>query len=684
MSLRSCTSKWLLIVWGVFGLLEVFEARAQQVRGAPPGALERAIRRDIPLTNAIRRALAAGTRDSTGRPGRNYWQLWTDYRIDVRLDTASSRLFGREVVTVRNDSPDTLRQIGLRLDMNLFLWNAPRAAPWAPAEITDGMVITRMAVDGTPVNLAAPQGGRGATPGPLPNVIGLQSTVARINLATPVPPRASARLEIEWNHKVPGGPGSGHRMTQRWGDTLYQPTQWYPRVAVYDDLRGWDSELYLGPSEFYNNFGRFDVHIDVPAGWIVSGTGILQNPGEVLTVRARERLARVLESDTVVTIVGPDEVGPGRSTAAGERLVWHYVADTVNDFAWATARSYVWRASRATIPGKGPVPIYMVFLPGRTNLYVNAAAITRHALEFYSRLWIPYPFPQLTLQDGPSAGMEYPMVINSNQGAADHETGHQWWPMTVANNETWYGWMDEGFNQYMNILSAADSRGQPPDLDGLGMSYGRTSGNEAEPPLMWNANYAGPMYGFQTYQKTPLMLSMLGELVGDSTVWRAHREWARAWRFKHPSPWDWMFFMQRELGRDLGWFWYYWLFTTESVDASIQAVRQSGSRTVVTVRQDGQMPAPVVLRVQLGPGTMPVRVMPNARMVDSTTVEVTWPVDVWFSGSRTFDAVLDFGGRRVERAVLDPRCRFPDRDPSDNVWPRAVGGAGALPACAAR
>lgn len=684
MRLRSRRLQWLLIVWGACGLLGVLDARAQRVPGTTPGSGERAIRHDIPLTNAIRRALAAGTRDSTGRPGRNYWQLWTDYRIDVRLDTASSRLYGREVVTVRNDSPDTLRQIGLRLDMNLFLWNAPRAAPWAPAEITDGMVITRMAVDGTPVNLAAPQGGRGAPPAPLPNVTGLQSTVARVNLAAPVPPRASARLEIEWNHKVPGGPGSGHRMTQRWGDTLYQPTQWYPRVAVYDDLRGWDSELYLGPSEFYNNFGRFDVRIDVPAGWIVSGTGILQNPAEVLTARARERLARVLESDTVVTVVGPDELGPGRSTAAGERLVWHYVADTVNDFAWATARSYVWRASRATIPGRGPVPIHMVFLPGRANLYANAAAITRHALEFYSRLWIPYPFPQLTLQDGPSAGMEYPMVINSNQGAADHETGHQWWPMTVANNETWYGWMDEGFNQYMNILSAADSRGQPPNLDGLGMSYGRTSGNEAEPPLMWNANYAGPMYGFQTYQKTPLMLSMLGELVGDSAVWRAHREWARAWRFKHPSPWDWMFFMQRELGRDLGWFWYYWLFATESVDASIQAVRQSGTRTVVTVRQDGQMPAPVVLRVQLGPGTTPVRAMPNARMVDSATAEVTWPVDVWFSGSRTFDAVLDFGGRRVERIVLDPRCRFPDRDPSDNVWPRAGGGAGALPPCAAR
>jgi hypothetical protein len=399
----------------------------------------------------------------------------------------------------------------------------------------------------------------------------------------------------------------------------------------------------------------------------------------VLTARARERLARVLDSDSITTIVGPSEVGPGQSTAAGDRLVWHMVADSVNDFAWATARQFVWQATRATIPGKGRVPIHMVFLPGRAAQFANAGPIARHALEFYSKLWFPYQFPQLTLQDGPSAGMEYPMVINSNQGAADHETAHQWWPMVVSNNETWYGWMDEGFNQFMNILSDADREGKPPVLDGLGQSYGRTSGNEAEPPMMWNANYAGPQfYGFTTYQKTPLMLSSLGGVVGDSAVVRAHRAWANAWLYKHPSPWDYMFFMNRELKQDLGWFWYYWLFTTESVDGSIRDVTTAGTRTTVTVRQDGQMPSPVVLRVQLAPGGA-ARAVPNARMLDANTAEVTYPADVWFAGSRTFAATLDFG-RAIQQVTLDPSCRFPDREPADNVWPRSAGA----PACAPR
>ncbi len=559
---------------------------APPVRAQAPVRLpERAVRRDIPLTNTIRRAFAAGTRDSTGRPGRSYWQLRTDYTIHARLDPATQRITGRETVVVRNGSPDSLAQIVLRLDPNIFLGNTPQSATWVPAEVTDGMVITRLAIDGRAADLAqAPpptaQGARGIAEAEAARrargltVAGLRTTVARVTLDRRIAPGASATLEIEWNHKLPGGPGVGHRMTQRWADSLFQPTQWYPRVAVYDDLRGWNTELYLGPSEFYNNFGRFDVQLDVPAGWIVSGTGVLQNPEQVLTATARERLARVLDSDAVTTIVGPDEVGPGRATAApasGDRLVWHFVADQVNDFAWATARHFVWQATRATIPGKGPVPVHLVFAPERANLFANAGPVARHALEFYSKLWFPYPFPQLTLQDGPSAGMEYPMVINSNQGAADHETGHQWWPMVVSNNETWYGWMDEGFNQYMNVLSDADAAGRAPNFDGLGQSYGRRSGNESEPPMMWNANYAGPeSYGFTTYQKTPLMLSALGGVVGDSAVQRAHREWAQAWMWKHPSPWDYMFFMNRALGRDLGWFWYCWLFTTESVDGSIQ------------------------------------------------------------------------------------------------------------------
>lgn len=627
---------------------------------------QRVIRQDVPLTNAIRNAYETGTRDFSGKPGPNYWQLETDFTIHATLDPKTQTITGTEKILVHNNSQDDLDRIVLRLDHNIFRADVPRGYS-TPAEQTEGMVVTDIKVEGESIDLQAPTQGRNETS--KVRVTGLNRTVATIFLSQPIKAGSTTELEIAWNTKLPGGnDGRGHRMTQRFDSTLFQPTQWFPRLAKYDDLRGWETSPYLGPSEFFNNFGRFDVSITVPAGWIVSGTGLLQNPSEVLTPTAVQRLSLVLDSDAEVTIVGADEKVPGKETAAGEKLTWRFLAEKVNDFAFATSDRFIWKATRATIPTKGPVPIYMVYLPERANYFVNAGKITRHALEFYSKLWAPYPFPQLTLQDGPSSGMEYPMVINSNQGAADHETAHQWWPMMLGTNETRYGWMDEGFNQYMNILSDADEKGNSYNLDGLGQSYGRISGSEDEAPLMWSANEAGSGYGFQTYQKTPLMLSMLGGIVGDEAVINAMKKYTAAWAYKHPSPWDYIFFMNNELGQNLEWFWYYWLFTTESVKGSIQQVKTENGTTVVTVNQAGEMPSPVVLKVEFEQEGPAINAMSNAKIINPLTVEVTWPVSVWFNGNRTFDAVLNFGTRKIKKITLDPHGRFPDKNVTDNVW----------------
>ena len=658
---------------------------------SPTGAVgtvpERAIRRDIPLTNSIRRAFAAGTRDSTGRPGARYWQLWMDYKINVRLDPATSTVSGRQVATIYNRSDSTLTTVALRLEQNILGATAARLS--APTEATDGMRFTRLALNG--VALRVDDTTRAVIPGSTRRNRSLatmlrQRTVVLLPLPTPIPPRGTGTVEAEWSFRVPHVDANtrGDRGGS-WGDSLYQVAYWYPKVSVYDDLRagGWDTEPYLGPSEFYHNFGRYDVSIDVPSGWIVGATGVLQNPGDVLTPAARQRLSRVLDSDSVRSIVSVKERGPGRATREGSRLVWRFVADTANDFAFGTARDFVWDATRAVIPGRGPVPIHILYLAGHATQYASVGGIARHALQFYSGLLGPYLFPQLTFVDGPEGGMEYPMFLMSGAGAADHEVAHQWWPMMVGVNETWYPFMDEGFDEYVNILSEADANRVPPRLNGLGQSYGRVSGDETEAPQMWNANYGGPMYGFQAYQKAPMMLSSLGGIVGDAAVQRALGDFTKAWLFKHPSPWDFAFFMNNALGRDLGWFWYYWLFTTESVDGSIRNVSTAGPRTTVTVHQAGQMPSPVVLRVQFASTGPAVRQMTNSRMLDATTAVVSYPVDVWFTGSRTFDAVLDFGGRAIERITLDPDGRFPDGDTRDNVWPRTAARTTA-PAANAR
>ena len=648
-------------------LRELIADAPAHLRAGLPGG-RRSIRRDVPLTRTIRRGLADGTRALNGRPGPNYWQLRTDFDIKARLDVDTQTIHGDETIQVHNNSGDPLESLYLRLDHNLFRFGVPRGES-VPAENTDGMVVTRIVVDGKNVALTS----RNRRPVRRPGVAtarGLGRTVALVELAESIPPGRTAAVRITWRTKLPGGPGGyGHRMTQRWDDTLFQPTQWFPRLCKYDDMHGWMTSPYLGPSEFYNNYGSFDVELDVPGGWLVSATGTLQNADEVLSETVRQRLAKVTESDDEVTIVGEHERGAGKATAAGDRLKWRFHADLVNDFAWATARDYVWKATRATIPGKGPVPIHMLFLPSRARSYRGAGRITRHALEFYSDLWIPYEFPQLTMQDGPSAGMEYPMVINSNRGAADHETAHQWWPMMLGTNETMYGWMDEGFNSYMNILSGAHARGRAPNLDGRGQIYGRRVGDESEAPMMWSANYGGRQYGFVTYQKVPMMLAMLGGIVGDDQVQAGIKEYARAWLFKHPSPWDFAFFMTDYLERDLGWFWYYWLWSTATVDGSIQAVREEDGEVVVVVRQDGQMPSPVVVDVTFRQ-PRGVGGVVGAEALGPQKLRVTRPVDVWFDGGRVYELRLPAKLADLDRLELDPRGRFPDGLRGDNVWPR--------------
>jgi hypothetical protein len=219
----------------------------------------------------------------------------------------------------------------------------------------------------------------------------------------------------------------------------------------------------------------------------------------------------------------------------------------------------------------------------------------------------------------------------------------------------------------MNILSDAIYQKKNPTLDNVAVAWGKIAGVEALPPMMWDANFGGPAYGFVTYGKAPMMLASLGGVVGDSAVIHAMSEYAKTWRFKHPSPWDFMFFMNKALNRDLGWFWYYWLFTTESVDAGIAGVETRGGRTMVTVRQEGEMPAPIVLRVEFDSAGPAIKRMSNAE-IEGNVATLTWPVDVWFNGNRSFVANLDLGPRKIRTITLDPRGRFPDRNPADNVW----------------
>jgi hypothetical protein len=603
---------------------------------------ERAVRRDIPLQPGIRRAYAKGTRDSSGAPGRNYWQQSVDYRINAVLDAPTGVLHGAESITLHNTTPDTLKHIVLRLYQNYF--KAETSRNDYVTDITDGTVVERLSVAGRQIPLTDPKQYQ------------VRGTVATITLDSPIAPGADAAIEAAWHFSVPRVDTlqRGERMG-RFGDYLYQVAQWYPQVAMYDDMRGWDTDQYLGIGEFYNQFGSFDVNITVPGGWLVGATGDLQNPSAVLSQRTRDRLALAMRVDTTVHVVTASERGAS-ATARGATLTWHFSAPRVNDFAFAASRDYVYDATHANIPGKSAIPVNVLYLPQHTEYATNnSAQYGRFALEHHSKYVFPYEFTQGTIVDGPETGMEYPMIIfnGSSLGVTIHEFGHEWFPMTVSSDETRYGWMDEGFNEYIDAAAQADFDHKPEDMASDAAAYRQVAGSELEAPMMWPTDFAGPNATMTTYVKAPVVFYALGGVVGDSAAHAAFVSYAKEWRLRHPSPYDFFMSMNRSLGRDLDWFWYPWFFTTYTVDQSIQSVTTRGKNAVVNVRDRGDMAMPIILRVDYTDGRFD-RVVQDA--------------SVWFSGTRSVAMTIPLRGRKIKTVTLDPENRFQDLDRTNNVW----------------
>ena len=611
---------------------------------APNGAWpERAVRRDIPLGPQIRRAYMKGTRDSSGAPGSRYFQQSVDYKIDATIDPATNQLRGSETITLHNTTPDTLTSIVVRLYQNYFTPTVERTD--YVTDITDGITIERLSVNGAPISLKDR------------SHYTVDDRLATVKLSTPVMPGADATIETAWHFTVPNVDTTrrGERMG-RFGSYLYQVAQWYPQIAMYDDMRGWDTDQYLGIGEFYNQFGKFDVRISSPGGWLLGATGELQNPAEVYSQRTRDRLALAMKSDSTVHVVNADERGSS-ATAPGSTLTWHFIAPRVNDFAFSVSRDYALEATRSNIPGKGYIPVNVLYLPQRAGYRTNnIAQVGARALEEHSRFLFPYEFSQGTIADGPETGMEYPMIIFNGSGVSTtvHEFGHSWFPMMVGSNETRYGWMDEGLNDFIEAPALGNITKQPPNYQNRSAGYQRVAGSELEAPMMWPSDFAGPNGGVASYSKAPIALYALSGIVGDSAVRRALSNYAVQWKYKHPSPWDFFMSMNKSLGKDLGWFWNEWFFTTYTLDQSIQSVATEGANAVITVYDKSEMVMPVIAKVVF---------------TDSTSQIVTVPVEVWFGGSRHATVGVPLRGRTIKSVTLDPENRFQDIDRTNNVWP---------------
>jgi hypothetical protein len=615
-------------------------------------------------------------RQADGSPGPRYWQQRVDYRIRATLDTSAKRITGTESIVYTNNSPDSLRFVWFQLDQNLFRPGSTGSllfaseSPFGSAGFEGGFQIDSI----VQCTVATGPRGSGAAssrrrrraaartearcgPGPLRTRV--DDTMMYVELAQAIPPGASTGFELAYGFAVPEH--GADRMGR--DGSLYEIAQWYPRLAVYDDVHGWNTDQYLGQGEFYLEYGTIDYEITVPAGYIVAGTGVLQNAGDVLTRTQRQRLAAALKSDTTVHVVTTEELtsGAARPVLQGS-LTWRFKADNVRDVAWAASPEYLWDATSWQ-----SILAQAFYRPSARGTWQDAARMTRYSIQEYSSRWLSYPYPQISAVEGPVSGMEYPMVAMEARGngrpdlykVLTHEIGHMWYPMVVGSDERRYAWMDEGFNTFINTFSEEgywkrdDSAVRQEERQlVIGIDQLPTA-----QPIMTPANRyktSDNLLSLAYVKPSVMLLALRSKVLGHQVFDSAFREYTRRWAFKHPQPVDFFRSMEEVSGRDLAWFWRGFFYTSAALDQSVESVRQdSAGATQVTL-------------VNLGDAVMPVEL--ELRFDDATSELVKLPVEIWYGGNRYVYPVP--AGKNVVSARINPDGGLPDAVTTNDAWKR--------------
>jgi len=608
-------------------------------------ALRRLDRMEWPGPNTVRTA--------TGAPGPDYWQQRADYTIVATLDTVSRSVRGTVSIRYTNNSPDTLRFVWIQLDQNLYRPGSKGAAlfasesRWGVRGFRGGYELTGLQVNG-----------RGT-------VGKVDDTMMRVELDAPLVPRGgTATIGMQYAFAVPE---HGSDRMGRDG-ALYEIAQWFPRVAVYDDVRGWNTDPYLGQGEFYLEYGDIDYSITVPAGYIVAGSGVLQNRGEVLTAAETERLDRAARSTAVVQIITAPEAAAAKSHPVPGTRTWRFRAEHVRDVAWAAAPDFRWDATS----WDGVLTQAYYQFPKAGRAWESAAEQTQWSIHTYSDLWLRYPYPQATSVAGPVGGMEYPMFVMVHYGTndpasifgtIDHEQGHEWFPMVVGSNERRYAWMDEGFNTYQNAFSN-ERRTPGTDAFPAYVANWRSAVDDGtQSPIMTPPDRIDPAGLAAIGYRKPgaVLLALRDNVIGREAMDRAMREYARRWAFKHPTPGDFFRTVENVSGEDLSWFWRAFFYGTGVLDIAIDGVsmRQSAGQNVaeVHVRRVADIPFPVTLRLKFD---------------DGSTQDVRLPVEIWSRTDR-YTAIVPVA-RPVVGARLWPDPHVPDWDSGNDTWGDAPRG----------
>ena len=605
-------------------------------------------------------------RSGSGKPGPNYWQNESDYKINASLDSTNSSLSASEIINYTNNSPDNLSFLWLQLDQNYLKKDSRSELTSSPGNgdrFYGGDNLTS-------VNIKY----HGKT-----SKADYIITDTRMQIRLPENLKAHGdKIEILVNYNFmipPPNYGRCGYLKTNYGK-IFELAQWFPRMAVYDDIQGWNNLPFLGEGEFYLDYGNYDVYLNVPGDEIIVASGKLQNPNDVLSKKEIKLLKQAENSDKTIIIRSEKDVINSRQSKKS-RLTWHFKMENSRDFSWASSEAFIWDAARINLPdGKKSLAMsaYPIESEGQ-NAWSRSTEFLKNSVEIFSKHWFVYPYPGAVNVAGPVGGMEYPGIVFCHWKATgkslwmvtNHEIGHTWFPMIVGSNEREFGWMDEGMNTFIDILSYSKFNNDEFGLKRDG-EYAPKGGNPAReivpfltsknsmPIMSYSDEIPGRFEHTIYYYKTSLGLVMLRDLVlGKVRFDYAFRNYIKDWAFKHPSPQDFFRDMNNGSGENLNWFWKEWFYNTYTLDQAVDSVKyindDPSQGCLITIENKNQMVMPVEVEVKESNGR---------------TGRIKLPVEVWEKGGLwTFKYNST---SKIDTVKIDPDEALPDINPDNNVW----------------
>ena len=604
-------------------------------------------------------------RTASGKPGPSYWQNRADYVIEVVLDETNHSVKGSVAITYKNNSPEPLDFIWVYLEQNRFTKDS-RGTLTTPVQGSRyvGDLDGGYKID----NVRAQVQGKNK---PVSDEFMISDTRMQVFFAEPIPAMGGqAVISMNFEFKIPEkGMDRMGRVKVKDG-TIYAIAQWYPKVAVFDDVVGWNTDPYLGAGEFYLGYGDFDFKITVPFDHIVVASGELVNPGQVLTREQQRRMKLAAESDDRVYLISPEEVTDYSNTRPKNEgmLTWQFRMKSTRDVAFSSSKAFIWDAAKIDLPSGEKAMVQSVY-PIESDGYEAWGRSTEYgkaSIEHYSEMWYEYPYPVAINVAADISGMEYPGLNFCSfrskgedlWGVTDHEFGHNWFPMIVGTNERKHAWMDEGFNTFMNYYSyLAFNNGEYSNNLIQTRRYVNWLTNKDREPIATHPDRTqANNLGMVAYMKPALGLIMLREyILGAEKFDKAFRSYIKTWAYKHPQPSDFFNHIENVSGENLDWFWKGWFYSNANIDLAINGVYPYGADYLVSLSNLGELPMPVLLEITFEDGEKERRIL---------------PVEIWFKGNQ-WNHLLRVN-KKVVGVEIDPDKIITDINTGNDKWPSKI------------